>query len=330
MTRNRPAFTLLELLVAIAIVMVLVAFVAVGLRGIRGSATRTRSLDALRHMSQAYSEYAGENDLRLMPGYLSQAHLAQLEIRAELADGTILSGCVGNPGLCDAGSYVWRLSTYLDHAWETFFTDTRDAASRSRIQRQFDLEHYGPSSFDADMPLGLSERPSFGMNSIFVGGDSLHGGDISIDRNPWDPVDSGNIIAATRMSEIRNPSKLIVFAPAALAGQGPAGDTVYSDPSLGSCELRPPFLFFNQSIGTWSHGQWTVGAAGLVEHLPCLERNAPGAGLPIDRVGTGSSVIPVGHIDGSAAFAELADLSRDMSRWSPRDSVRLPTSATCQ
>jgi type II secretory pathway pseudopilin PulG len=330
MTRTRTAFTLLELLVAIAVVMLLVVIVTVSLKTLRGSADRTRSLQALRNMSLAYSSYTTDHKMRLMPGY---ARLEQfipttlpppltppcgaLGLSGQLPDGTALNwqnwDCGGN--VCDGSSYVWRLSPYADHAWMSFFTDLRDRGTRSRIQVAFDEGHFGPSN-PGSIPGGLSERPSFGMNSIFVGGDIVHGGDYVTDRNPWCPDFPDDVLAATRLSEVKNPRKLIVFAPAARAGQGPSGEAVYEEPELGFCELRPPYLEFDQGTQTWIQGQWKVGQRGLVEHLPTIELDA-GCGLPIDRIGSG--VVPVSNLDGSADLIGLPELWRDMTRWSPRE-----------
>ena len=80
-------------------------------------------------------------------------------------------------------------------------TDAIVKVSLQRCERRFNLR-----------PM-TSRTPAFGMNSIFVGGDSKHGGNYVTSRNPW-TGSAGEVLAATRMSEVKNPSKLIVSSPA--------------------------------------------------------------------------------------------------------------------
>lgn len=306
MNRRHRAFSLLELLVSIAIIMVLVGLLLVSLRGVRASATRTDSMNALKQMALAYSQYSDEHRKRLMPGYIDNDVLAKLDITAELPNGTVLNQCDGN--ICDAGSYVWRLAPYVDHAWETFFTDTRDQGLLSELEAEFGKGIYGPGTVGAD-EIGISERPAYGLNSIFVGGDSIHGGAYATDRNPWTPAAGleDEILAATRFSEVKNPSRLIIFAPTVMLEAD-------LDESLGFCELRPPYL--DDSTGEWIDPQWIVGTGGMVERPPSIgEGDDAGAGLPIAR--SGKNLIPIAHLDGSAVVEQISDISRDMRRWNP-------------
>ncbi|MCZ6542987.1 MAG: prepilin-type N-terminal cleavage/methylation domain-containing protein, partial [Planctomycetota bacterium] len=308
MNRRHRAFSLLELLVSIAIIMVLVGLLLVSLRGVKASATRTDSLNSLREMSLAYSQYSDEHRKRLMPGYIGENLFADGEpfenLIVKLPAGEVL-----DPE--DAQSYVWRLAPYVDHAWETFFTDTRDQGLLSELHGEFGNGIYGPGTAGAN-EIGISERPAYGLNSIFVGGDSFHGGSEVTPFNPWNTL-GNDPIAATRFSEVKNPSRLIIFAPTAKAG---TGDEVYEDPELGFCELRPPYLVLDDPSpsGEWIDAQWTVGVGGLVEQT-VTGQYASGAGLPIAR--SGKNLMPVAHLDGSAVVEQISDISRDMRRWDP-------------
>ena len=317
MSRRTKAFTLIELIVVIAIIMVLVGLLAVSLRGMTASAGRTESLNAVRQLALAYNHYTLDNRGQLMPGYLKASELAQLQITAKLPDGTDLA----DPSYCDteicaASSYVWRLAPYLDNALETIFTDMTDAGAVSQFHSEFDTGTYGPSG-ESMFVGGISERPSYGMNCIFVGGDSRHGGAYATDRNPWTPAPGleGEILAATRLSQVKNPARLILFAPTAMAE--PADQTqVYQDSAVGFCELRPPYLEDGMEFGSamWTLPQWMVGAAGRIEKTAVGEYD-DGAGLPIVRYG--DVQIPVAHLDGSATVNSITELSRDMRRWNP-------------
>ncbi len=316
MNRRHRAFSLLELLVSIAIIMVLVGLLLVSLRGVRASATRTDSMNALRQMALAYSSYSDEHRKRLMPGYIG----ADLFADGEPFENLIVklpAGEVLDPE--DAQSYVWRLAPYVDHAWETFFTDTRDQGLLSELEAEFGKGIYGPAG-NSNIDGGISERPAYGLNSIFVGGDSVHGGTYATNRNPWDG--SEEKIAATRFSEVKNPSRLIIFAPTVMLEAD-------LDESLGFCELRPPFLEFDPDADTWINPQWSIGVGGLVQ--PTVTGQDGRAGLPIVR--SGKNTIPVANLDGSATIERLEYLGMtaedtdddgvpdrffvDMRRWSP-------------
>jgi prepilin-type N-terminal cleavage/methylation domain-containing protein len=305
MTRRHKAFTLMELLVVIAIIAVLVGLVAVSLRGVRASATRSKSLSAVRQIALAHGQYTTEHRGRFMPGYIDTVILtssqAFLNMRAKLPSGDVLSAE-------DSQSYVWRLAPYVDNAWETFFTDTSDAGARTVFATEYVTGNYGPSG-SSTYAGGISERPTYGLNSIFVGGDSMHGGVDIADLNPW--TNPQEKIAAVRLSEVKNPARLIVFAPAALAGNG----TAYEDAGVGFCELRPPYLDGpDVPSGFWALPQWKVGAHGAVQQTADGQYTA-GAGLPIDR--SGGDLMPVAHLDGSAVVEQISKLSRDMRRWNP-------------
>ncbi len=310
-------FTLIELLVVIAIIVILVGLVLVSLRGVRGAAGRADSLGALRQIGVGFSLYTQDQNGQLLPGYIDASLFEQgkafEELEPRLQGGTV-------PAIPDRQSYVWRLAPYLDDAWQTFFADMTDRGAYSRFQADYCLDAdptcqpvYGPSggtSPNHDYTGNISERPSYGMNSIFVGGDSFHGGGDVVARHPWQ---SGNAkIAATRLSEARNPASLIIFAPAALALTGAPSGEAYNQPEAGFCELRPPFTL--RDGDKWKGAQWLVGEGNRVETFPAGQY-ADGAGLPIDRRGGGK--IPVVHLDGSANVEEIATLSRDMRRWNP-------------
>jgi prepilin-type N-terminal cleavage/methylation domain-containing protein len=316
MSGRTRAFTLMELLVVVAIIALLVGIVIVSMRTVRASAARTDSLSALRQMAMAYTSYTEDSAGRLMPGYIDATLFNPGEPFADLVvrqpSGTLVPDA-------DMQSYVWRLAPYVDNAWQTFFADTSDPTAMSRFNADFGEEIYGPATATAAYG-GISERPSFGMNSIFVGGDSLHGGAIAI-RHPWQN-DGQDKIAAVRLAEVKNPSRLIVFGPAARA-TGESTPPIYDEPGVGFCELRPPYLYIDESSDTWVLPQWGAGQRGLVFATPDLDGVDVGAGLPIDR--QGRDRMPVAHLDGSTEVEQFGTLSRDMRRWNPFEVGRRAT-----
>ncbi len=93
MRLDKRAFTLLELLVSISLIMLLVTFVAVALRSVRSSADQAEALSSLRQMSLAYASYSTDHRQRLMPGYLDLDAMQQLQIYPKLPSGTVLDQC---------------------------------------------------------------------------------------------------------------------------------------------------------------------------------------------------------------------------------------------
>jgi len=297
----------MELLIVVAIIALLVGLVAVSLRGVRAAASRTRSLSALRQMAMGYTMYSQDNNGRLLPGYIGTALMASTEPFKNLRVSLPPSGV----SLMDVDmqSYVWRLAPYVDDSWQTFFQEAGASA-----MTEFNVEYQRMAS-QAHTPGSISEHPSYGLNSIFLGGDSEHGG-VGGDH-PWQPSPPKR--AATRMSQVINPTRVIVFAPAATAAQT-SGD-VYSNVAVGFCEIRAPFL---DLVGeTWQNQQWSIGVSGLVEQSNTgAFSDPPGGGLPIARTARdvlhgGMEAMPVGHLDGSTAVQTVVELSADMRRWNP-------------
>ena len=324
----RRAFTLLELLVTMGLVAVLLTLVIVPLHGVRQSANRTNSLNGLKQMVLAYSAYSTDHRYQLMPGFLGETLLSELKITAELPGGTSLADCDAGM-ICDASGYVWRLAPYLDDVWKTMFVDYRSKSLLSQLEVESWCGIYGSGTLSTPCqalgelgltPIGIGKAPSFGMNSIFVGGDSFHGGPEVKDHNPW--TGSEEKLAATRFSEVKNPAKLIVFGTAALASASGfvlVDDEVYANDDrwegeLGYVELRAPFTVFDADTERWSNQQWAIGKQGSIVRTTTGDY-MDSTGLPVSR--WGARLLPVANLDGSTGVEETSVLAVDMRRWSP-------------
>lgn len=326
MSRSHRAFTLLEMLLVIGILVLLISLVLVALGGVRDAGVRVRSLDALRQMMIGYTGYSTENNGRLLPAYIGADLMDDPEdpfyrLRAHYPDGSLIPH--DTPDVEDMQSYVWRLAPFVSDDWTVFFAEASKGAI-DELKAEVELGQYGPGTGGR-----VSERPTFGLNSIFVGGDSVHGGTYATDRHPWTGDPDVVPIAATRMSQAKNPTKLIVFGSTAMAALD-GGDDTYDDSSQGFCELRAPFL---RRVGvvddeTWVEPQWCATPDGVFRTADGAYLD--GAGLPIDR--TDNGVLPVAHLDASTEgliFTPPGDLwvisssgvgdqiHADMTLWSP-------------
>lgn len=277
-------FTLVELLVVIAVIAIIVGTLFVAFRAARSGSQRAGSVSSLRALAQAHSTYAAEHRGRLVPGYVNATLQQSLGIDVDLSDGFSVPPAA-------AATWVWRLSPYLDHSWRTCFAET-DAGTLSRYT----------SLYEARDLVEISERPSFGLNGIFVGGDSDNGGGAIAALSPFNAA--GNpTIAATRMSEIRSPATLVLFAPTLhVSGAGAPSDFSWY-------ELRAPFLTDRQweTLTDAKGAASVIGSSGLDGTI---------AGVPGLR--RGERTVPIGFADGSASMAEIDTLANDMRSWAPQ------------
>lgn len=172
-------FTLIEMLVVIAIIAILVSLAIPALRSVRRSATQTVEMSAARQLTLAYNSYALDNNGALMPGYFQPAPNSVHD-----ASGHVITG---EP----AKRYPWRLAPYLDYDLKGLYLDSSLIEALSAQQTLYTYL--------------ISLYPSMGMNTWFVGGDTH-------------AIDDYSIIASDfhlkRLSQARHPAELIVFASA--------------------------------------------------------------------------------------------------------------------
>lgn len=300
---TRSGFTLVEVMVVIAVIALLVSLVIVALKSSSSAASRTRSLNSLREIVRGYRAYSDDNRGHLMPGYIGEDLMDDdvdpfYNLRVTLPEGTPIDPV-------DAQSYVWRLAPYVNNVWEVFYTELGDSGMEAQLQAEFTAFNFST----------IAERPTYGMNSIFVGGDSVHGGSYATSNHPWTGNASIKPIAATRFTQVKNPARLIVFGSATrvLTGFDTDGNGTGTT-SLGFCELRAPFLEFDKNLDIWISQQWLVGTGGKILTTGGSYSD-PGAGIPITR--RGQDLMPVAMLDGSASIEKASELAGDMRRWNP-------------
>lgn len=303
--RRRFGFTLIELLIVMAIIGVLIGLVFVAIGGVSDSARRADSANALRSMMRAYATYSGDNRQALLPGYLDPADFTtgvspnpgQMRFDVDDLEGNTLSPA-------DAAPYVWRLMPYLDDEWEALIVDYGSDAIVSRIEFEIRNDELGPGTVEPASDIGIGLRPAFGLNSIYLGGDALHGGPDAAMYSPWNTA--GNpTIAATRTSEVRNPADLIVFGPSANRNDSLADDDLHRfDVDFGYVELRPPYIF-NPGSDSFSDPHWSVNKE-LKAVINDTSFFNDGGGVPIAR--WSDKTLPTGRFDGSVSMDEMSDI----------------------
>lgn len=194
-------FTLVELLVVIGIIAVLMALLMPALSRAKRAAKQAATLSAMRDLLYGYNTYHAEHKGTLMWGY-PPAYMGGRLVQASLPTGQTLpvDGAGGYAGLSiPIMRYPARIVPYQNSAWQILYNHTEPSA----------LPQSGESDeASAEKIYTLSLYPTFGLNSVFMGGDQDFGGFTGTlpDMRPnWGQH------AAFKATEIKRTADQIVF-----------------------------------------------------------------------------------------------------------------------
>lgn len=201
MNRREFAFTLIELLVVVAIITLLAGILIPSLGQARRAAREAKTLSDMRQMLTGYTIYYQENDNRILMGYIP-AYLNGQLVTLKLSTGQTLPGSFTSGGSMPLVRYPVRLVEYESNVWKLIHNHTTLPT---------DLPTMSDTLDEANMKVYyLSSNPSFGLNTIFLGGDRDFGGFV-IPSGAANYMPNTGSHAVFKATEVHNPGSMIVF-----------------------------------------------------------------------------------------------------------------------
>ncbi len=215
---GRCGFTVVELLVTIAIIALLIGLLVPTFRAVRQTGNQTLEMSAARQLMVAYYNYANAHKGAVLPGYWP---------------GGQAWDASGNPiDTVAARRYPWRLAPYLDYNFRSMYlNENQDLLER--------LENSDPVLYRRVVSL----FPSLGLNATWIGGNADQGG-FPEDHEDY-ILDYFGRFYVTRMTEARRPESLMVFASARGTDPDPALGNVFDEGEVveGYYQISSPSFF---------------------------------------------------------------------------------------
>jgi prepilin-type N-terminal cleavage/methylation domain-containing protein len=211
-TRNK-GFTIIELLVVVAIIAILIGVLYPALTSARARGKKTNELNLIRETGKAWIMHNGMHQDKLLDGYLS-IDVQKYRDLAWVFEGDQLvmpapEYSPSNPN--DAGPWTWRLLSYMDYDWRSllFYDDLEWDINYDDV-----LSHAGQ----------IATQPAFGYNGFYLGGwweldnhsekPEVIFGDVALTDGRKTSV------VATSYSQLKKTNKQIVFCSTFLATEG--------------------------------------------------------------------------------------------------------------
>ena len=348
--RRQFAFTIVELLVVVAVIGILLALLSSGLSSAIASGKKTKEMNRLKQVLVAWTLYSGQYEDKLMPGFIDSAvqqgpqGSAAWQVRYHNKAGSDLA-----PELCQ--TYPWRLAPYLDYSYETFL------GYRDSIEDNVDFSKYVDPEVPVTLPASLSGataldgagiaiQPAFGYNAYYLGGwwTSVAGKPtVTFGTGGYTEVGTtgvarGRLVAKT-LGNISKPSELVVFTSSTFLNQSSEPYSKFNDWTPGAAWAVPPRL---GPDAIWGFGGVTLQGVDLVSativddilaafspHASLAPLTAPmgevgklmvfkDQSIPISRYG---KTLPVGLADGGVRSSSADELN-DIRVWVPCANTR--------
>lgn len=259
--RRRSGFTLIEVLVVIAIIALLISILLPGLGKAKKLGLMVKEMAALKEQQQAYNVYTNQYHDKLLPGgprwdwaHGGSAQYYGMTPPHPIFRDAVLEGSVSK-------FWTWHLFSSLDYPVNQIMID----------KPTFDIFNARPKTVaggrivtpgDGSWEAAFDVHPSFGYNGIYVGGHYRFGafqGGIEGAQPP-----NQREFYVRQAHKIKKPSTLIMFATSRggdVAGTNGSGGTAWwgygaENPDAGP--IRPGYFLIKPPTGMG--GTWTSSA----------------------------------------------------------------------
>jgi len=300
----RRGFTLVEMLITLAIIALLMGLLLTGLRAARDSARETRQMSNLRQLFVPWHAYSVSNNEQVLPGFLESGVQQAWKVKFRNSSGQEVA-----PAL--AQTYAWRLAGFMDYSIELTIS-YMDSGNASFNESLFEP---GARAFTMPAPLATVEslpgsavalQPEFGYNAYYMGGwyEMIGGSPTMRFIDAKNPTTNAPITPVARsIAAITRPENIITFCGSTFSG---AGDFKDAEPTAsGSAWVVPPWLGASKI--------WEIGGGGIDDFAVTVL--VPQA-VPLRRF----NMIPYATADGSQRTGTFSEL-RNMRMWTNRQDL---------
>ncbi|MBL9141136.1 MAG: type II secretion system protein [Phycisphaerae bacterium] len=325
-------FTIVELLVVLAVISILTGLILAGLRSAVSTANKTKEGNLLKGYHAAWQAYSNTYEA-LLPGFLDPATQQSWNVSYKNTSNVVLSRELTQ-------TYPWRLAGYFDGNMSALigYRDVESDGPNEDLAVDWSPNPALPTWMQTAFTMpgsAVALQPAFGYNAYYLGGWYTNNGGVSVPDYldaPWTSATgsalTGRIVSQTE-AQISRPSQVTVFAsstfrPANLVGYK-AGSSV-EDYAMGSAWVVPSYLGSTQ---VWSIGSGTPQGIVVTQRSPIEEfasMFAPAApsmqdsstlvvyvdqSVPLRRFNRQAAVV---HADGSVASSGANELL-NMEHW---------------